>query len=319
MKGSTLLGVVLCIVSLSLSPACQMSSTGEVAFSSDDRLRDPERLDERLLAFNSALFAKNYETAYALVTPQLRAAMSLEMWKRDWGLGEEAKSGPGPSARQETLEMLKSQAESGDAEAAFRVGTIYAESESPEAWAWYCQAANAGEPRSQTQLGDWHRTDIDRGHVHRGFMMYITPDDRVAFMWYSLAAQNGSLIAAVREGELSGTLTKDQVTQAEQLFRAWKPGDCPSPERRLSEIGEENLADPSFALKRLKLKESHCATDPDQRTPSGSLICSLEVQLTLEPQFQSRRGGAEEETFDSIQLWNYINGDWYFVLFDHKH
>ncbi len=114
------------------------------------------------------------------------------------------------------------------------------------AWNWLCLAANAGYSKAQAEVGSWHRS-IDRddssylndNRLELLRKVGVRPDNRIAYMWYTLATSNGdeSTLYA-RDYYLAELLTDSEVAQAEQMVRDWTPGDCPSPENRLRPPGE---------------------------------------------------------------------------------
>jgi hypothetical protein len=109
------------------------------------------------------------------------------------------------------------------------------------AWRWLCSAANAGYPRAQAEVGHWHTStswDTWKGRNEEGLNLLrrvgAQPDNRIAYMWYTLAASTGGAsIQHAREYYFVGLLTDAEKSQAEQMATNWKPGDCPSAEHRL--------------------------------------------------------------------------------------
>ena len=57
----------------------------------------------------------------------------------------------------------------------------------------------------------------------------LQADARVAYMWYTLASQNGIADATSFRGAASAQMNHEEIRQAEQMVRDWKPGQCPSP------------------------------------------------------------------------------------------
>ena len=152
-----------------------------------------------------------------------------------------SRSGPEKEYKTNTaaqINLLKSEAAAGDPVAALHLGTHFAARESSEAWKWYCLAANQGEVWSQVEMGDWHRLRVPGTPSREDFLSTISPDPRIAYMWYSLAGKGGNRAGAIYPKELSKKLSKDQLSEADQMVRDWKPGDCPSAEHRLGVPGE---------------------------------------------------------------------------------
>ncbi len=57
-------------------------------------------------------------------------------------------------------------------------------------------------------------------------------------MWYTLAITNGDKSAlTVRDYHVAKTLSDNEIAQANQMAREWKPGDCPSADSRLPTSG----------------------------------------------------------------------------------
>jgi len=139
--------------------------------------------------------------------------------------------------------LLESQAEGGNTNAAF---ALYLELSSKRqstsaAWKWLCMIANSGHGEAQRSVGNWHRTLTWQSGAERlGWLrdeVGIQPDNRVAYMWYTLADANGNLSTlSQREGSLKADMTPEEIGQAEQMVRDWKPGDCPSAEHRLGHL-----------------------------------------------------------------------------------
>ena len=114
------------------------------------------------------------------------------------------------------------------------------------AWRWLCSAANAGYSKAQAEVGHWHTStswENWRGWHERGLNLLrkagVQPDSQIAYMWYTLAVSNGdeSTLSA-RDYYVAELLTDNEIAQAKQMARDWKPGDCPSAEHRLGPPGE---------------------------------------------------------------------------------
>jgi len=112
-----------------------------------------------------------------------------------------------------------------------------------EAWKYLCVAANDGDGKAQEKMGFWYRTTVKRypnlGELQRiAEETDIYPDNRIAYMWYTLSDSNGNSDALRIRGYTVRNMTPDEIAEAEQLVRDWKPGDCPSAEHRLGMPGE---------------------------------------------------------------------------------
>lgn len=108
-----------------------------------------------------------------------------------------------------------------------------------QAWSMLCHAANGGHGRSQQEVGTWHRASMwNSGDNERLTWLRadlgIGPDNRVAFMWYTLADKHGDQSGLWLRGFVETDMTAEQISQAEQMVHEWKPGDCPSAEHRLA-------------------------------------------------------------------------------------
>jgi hypothetical protein len=68
-------------------------------------------------------------------------------------------------------------------------------------------------------------------------------DNQIAYMWYGLAASNGSTVALTLREFAEADMTPDEITQAKQMIRDWKLGDYPSAEHRLGGCRDRELND----------------------------------------------------------------------------
>ena len=93
---------------------------------------------------------------------------------------------------------------------------ILEEGLSPDAIQSLCQAANAGHAKAMEKLAHLHRPWGDNEHV-------LQENDRVAYMWYTLAGVFDSRRTVAEE------MTSEEIAEAKQMARDWKPGQCPSP------------------------------------------------------------------------------------------
>jgi hypothetical protein len=86
-----------------------------------------------------------------------------------------------------------------------------------EARKWWCMAANQSHGKAQERIGDEYRY----GRVTDG-----EPDYVRAYMWYDLAASNGSIQAFPNKVNAAGKMTPEQIAEAERLAREWESGPC---------------------------------------------------------------------------------------------
>ena len=101
------------------------------------------------------------------------------------------------------------------------------------AWRWLCRAADSGFTKGQSLVARWHRTDLSPSPGWEREEEFareagIRPDNRVAYLWYTLAARNGDDHAQnLRDWLVHAVdMTADEIAQAEQWARDWKPGEC---------------------------------------------------------------------------------------------
>ncbi len=140
-------------------------------------------------------------------------------------------------------EPLKSLAENGNLSAAY---ALYQHlrlrgDTTVTAWHWLCSAANADYAIAQAEIGSWFRSATgeiweDWSEFSLDLLRYagIDQDNVIAYMWYTLAITNGDKSAlTVRDYHVAKTLSDNEIAQANQMAREWKPGDCPSADSRL--------------------------------------------------------------------------------------
>lgn len=117
---------------------------------------------------------------------------------------------------------LRERAEKGDAEAQFNLGKNYEagrgglKRDYAEAANWYRRSADQGDPYAQASLGILYR-----------FGKGVPQDNTQAYMWFSLAASQTTggeqeTIAEMRESA-AAHMTSEQIKEAQQLAREWKP------------------------------------------------------------------------------------------------
>ena len=88
-----------------------------------------------------------------------------------------------------------------------------------EAWKWLCIAADEGHPQAHVNamkaLARLHRPWGDDEYV-------LEENNGVAYPWYRLSAAFDPRWAVAEE------MTAHEITEAEQMARDWKPGQCPA-------------------------------------------------------------------------------------------
>jgi hypothetical protein len=111
------------------------------------------------------------------------------------------------------------------------------------AWRWLCKAANEQYAQAQAKAGYWHQQNtwkyLDQQTRSELEVIGVRPDNQIAHMWFAVAATSGAADSQLaNKGWGASVLTADEIAQAEQMVRDWKPGDCPSAEHRLGMPGE---------------------------------------------------------------------------------
>jgi TPR repeat protein len=144
-------------------------------------------------------------------------------------------------------------AEQGHAAAQYNLGLLYANGQgvpkdNVQARQWYEKAAVQGHAEAQVNLGIlydygrgvpqdfkvalyWLRLSAKQGNdlAQRklGFMYErgdgVEQDYVQAYMWYNLGTANGANPGALRRDALAKRMTPEQIAEAQQLVREWKP------------------------------------------------------------------------------------------------
>lgn len=101
------------------------------------------------------------------------------------------------------------------------------------AWGWLCKAADKGYKKAQEEVGYWHNETNwkrDRPLLESLWLRKsgIQADNRVAYMWYKVAANGNPDKLRTIDGLFSGKLTEDEIAEADEMTRNWKPGQCPT-------------------------------------------------------------------------------------------
>lgn len=123
------------------------------------------------------------------------------------------------------LAQAEQQAIGGDADAQFQLGIYYLLRREAAAAAWICQAANQGHVKAQLQYG--HLFNEDRKQEDLFPFIAIAPDDAVAFVWYSLSANQGNPRAMLfRDSLKQSRLNSRELHTAMQAIAAWRPAPC---------------------------------------------------------------------------------------------
>jgi hypothetical protein len=80
----------------------------------------------------------------------------------------------------------------------------------------YCPNADRGNANAQMYIGDMHYLGAYR----------LRRDPVRAWVWYSLAAQNGDALATQQLSKVTTELTPEQLAEAKRQLAAWQPGQC---------------------------------------------------------------------------------------------
>lgn len=80
----------------------------------------------------------------------------------------------------------------------------------------YCPNADLGHSDAQKQIGDLYYLGV----------LGLNRDYIQAYVWYSLAVNNGNQRAAPRLSDTINRLTSEQLVEAKYRHEAWAPGEC---------------------------------------------------------------------------------------------
>jgi TPR repeat protein len=144
----------------------------------------------------------------------------------------------------EAVRWLRKASEQGSPAADYELGKCYFEGtgvsrDLSEGIKWIRQAAEEGNPAAQNRLGSCY----EKGEA--------VPKDYVqAYKWYALAAaqddENASDIR-VSIAKVESLMTKEQVAEAQQLAREFKPGRKPAPTALSNAAGQTNAVETAAA------------------------------------------------------------------------
>ncbi|MBF0124457.1 MAG: sel1 repeat family protein [Magnetococcales bacterium] len=154
---------------------------------------------------------------------------------------------------QAAVQWFQKAAEQGYAVAQFNLAGLYHDGrgvaqDNAQAASWYRRAANQGYAHAQNNLGliyyygqgvtqddieaaQWLRRAADQGHVlaqSNLAILYlygqgVQQSDVQAYKWWQLAARYGDQEAGGWGEQLAKSMAPDQLHQAEQLVRHWRP------------------------------------------------------------------------------------------------
>lgn len=143
------------------------------------------------------------------------------------------------------IKALQPLASQGDAEAQFRLGSLYYQGlgvrqDYQEAASWLRKAAEQGHVFAQTTLGTFYA---------QGVQGVIEKDYPQALMWYIFAAAKGDGEAKVLRDDLVMKMTPAQIAEAQELARNFKPTAAYEKEiNELKELAEKGDATAQFRL-----------------------------------------------------------------------
>jgi|HubBroStandDraft_1064217.scaffolds.fasta_scaffold43920_2 TPR repeat protein len=117
----------------------------------------------------------------------------------------------------EAVRLYRLAADQGYAVAESNLGHMYSE--------------GLGAEQNDAEAIKLNRLAADRGFAHAQFHLGIAyehgrgvpQDEALAYMWFSLSAAQGDGDGIRKRDKLAGTLTPDQIAEAQRLAQAWKP------------------------------------------------------------------------------------------------
>lgn len=111
--------------------------------------------------------------------------------------------------RQKRITGLLEPAQEGDVEAQYELGNLYYLDDKTQSWVWFCRAAMQGHSGAQVSVGLTHTSGIEP----------VAEDHAKAYMWYSLAGNQG---AHFKSG-IAAKMSPEQIAQAKRMVMKWKP------------------------------------------------------------------------------------------------
>ena len=119
---------------------------------------------------------------------------------------------------QAAREALLPLARSGNADAEELIGVMYAMGlgvprDDRRAFEWYMRSSMKGHPGAQSGIG-WYY-EVGRG--------LPAPDKVRAYLWYTLSAIGGDVDAPDSLASLEQRMTKDEITEAQNLVNDYRP------------------------------------------------------------------------------------------------
>ena len=135
---------------------------------------------------------------------------------------EENKPTPEQAWKQEQIDRLHEVADSGNRDAQFRLGLLYQHRGDDQSEEWMCRAAQSGHVKAQVQVAHWFNQDRLK-EDHWPFLS-ITPNDQTAYVWYGIAARQGSVGAEIFQAQVAArSLDEETKSQSNHLIERWTP------------------------------------------------------------------------------------------------
>ena len=162
-----------------------------------------------------------------LVAPPVMIAADVMSAAIKAGADYAEKNKPTPEERweQSKLDRLTRRADDGDLDAQYQLGLVHQAASSGRAKVWVCRAANNGLARAQAHMGHWYNEDRKQEDLWP--FIDIRPDNRDAFVWYSLAEANGDMFAGnFRENLSHESMSPDELAEAQNRLSRWEPVYC---------------------------------------------------------------------------------------------
>lgn len=127
--------------------------------------------------------------------------------------------------------MLREGANSGDADSSYAYASLLAGRKDPAALRYMCEAGAAGHPLAQLSLGHWYNEDRRREDPWP--FIRIRPHDPSAYVWYTLALENGVSTAAIfRESLVKARMDNSELQWSLVAASNWIGGACAIPQMR---------------------------------------------------------------------------------------
>lgn len=135
--------------------------------------------------------------------------------------------------------LIETDARAGKPVAEYRMALLQLQHDNPAALDWMCKSAAQGYGPAQLNLGHWYNED--RRQQDLWPFISVSLDNRVAYMWYTLAAEHGVPFATqYRDNLVAAGMSRQDIAEAKAMAAAWRPGSCH--ERSPGWHGPERLA-----------------------------------------------------------------------------